>query len=200
MDFSTDRHIGDILKERNILLKGADAAGDERAGSTRDLSGIIKWSAREDWRAWRQRIPHVAVFAQLRSVARSGGNRGGKPPSMPLTAVPVASASPRPTTARGEHRRRRLGTGRRWCFPVGAPNQLIVQNGTNALWESRRVAMRLGHETTSRARAVSRRVGSNGCGFSPCSATSRVSPSALVTWRLEVSRTAGFVSSVGSRL
>src|SRR5271163_665145 len=26
MDFSTDRHIGDILKERNIVLKGADAA------------------------------------------------------------------------------------------------------------------------------------------------------------------------------
>ena len=26
MDFSTDRHIGDILKERNIVLRGADAA------------------------------------------------------------------------------------------------------------------------------------------------------------------------------
>ena len=26
MDFSTDRHIGDILKERNIILRGADAA------------------------------------------------------------------------------------------------------------------------------------------------------------------------------
>src|ERR1700692_1305566 len=26
MDSSTDRHIGDILKERNIILKGADAA------------------------------------------------------------------------------------------------------------------------------------------------------------------------------
>jgi hypothetical protein len=29
MDFSTDRHIGDILKERNIVLKGADAATRE---------------------------------------------------------------------------------------------------------------------------------------------------------------------------
>jgi len=29
MDFSTDRHIGDILKERNIVLKGADAATHE---------------------------------------------------------------------------------------------------------------------------------------------------------------------------
>ena len=26
MDFSTDRHIGDILKDRNIILRGADAA------------------------------------------------------------------------------------------------------------------------------------------------------------------------------
>ena len=26
MDFSSERHIGDILKERNIILKGADAA------------------------------------------------------------------------------------------------------------------------------------------------------------------------------
>ncbi len=26
MDFSSDRHIGDILKERNIVLRGADAA------------------------------------------------------------------------------------------------------------------------------------------------------------------------------
>src|SRR5450631_419291 len=26
MDFQSDRHIGDILKERNIILKGADAA------------------------------------------------------------------------------------------------------------------------------------------------------------------------------
>ena len=26
MDFPTDRHIGDILKERNIILRGADAA------------------------------------------------------------------------------------------------------------------------------------------------------------------------------
>ncbi len=26
MDFRSDRHIGDILKERNIILKGADAA------------------------------------------------------------------------------------------------------------------------------------------------------------------------------
>ena len=29
MDFPTDRHIGDILKERNIVLKGADAATHE---------------------------------------------------------------------------------------------------------------------------------------------------------------------------
>ena len=26
MDFSSDRHIGDILKDRNIILRGADAA------------------------------------------------------------------------------------------------------------------------------------------------------------------------------
>src|SRR5450631_1667949 len=26
MDFGTERHIGDILRERNIILKGADAA------------------------------------------------------------------------------------------------------------------------------------------------------------------------------
>src|SRR5665213_2640433 len=26
MDFGSERHIGDILKERNIILKGADAA------------------------------------------------------------------------------------------------------------------------------------------------------------------------------
>ena len=29
MDFQTDRHIGDILKERNIVLRGADAATTE---------------------------------------------------------------------------------------------------------------------------------------------------------------------------
>ncbi len=29
MDFPTDRHIGDILKDRNIILRGADAATRE---------------------------------------------------------------------------------------------------------------------------------------------------------------------------
>ena len=29
MDFPTDRHIGDILKDRNIILRGADAATSE---------------------------------------------------------------------------------------------------------------------------------------------------------------------------
>jgi len=40
MDFSTDRHIGDILKERNIILKGADAA--TRQGFTQVPNFILK--------------------------------------------------------------------------------------------------------------------------------------------------------------
>ena len=40
MDFSTDRHIGDILKERNIVLKGADAA--TRQGFTQVPNFILK--------------------------------------------------------------------------------------------------------------------------------------------------------------
>src|ERR1700674_1637709 len=40
MDFSTDRHIGDILKERNIILRGADAA--TRQGFTQVPNFILK--------------------------------------------------------------------------------------------------------------------------------------------------------------
>jgi biotin operon repressor len=40
MDFSTDRHIGDILKERNIVLRGADAA--TRQGFTQVPNFILK--------------------------------------------------------------------------------------------------------------------------------------------------------------
>ena len=40
MDFSTDRHIGDILKERNIVLRGADAATQQ--GFTQVPNFILK--------------------------------------------------------------------------------------------------------------------------------------------------------------
>jgi DNA-binding transcriptional ArsR family regulator len=40
MEFSTDRHIGDILKERNIVLKGADAA--TREGYTQVPNFLLK--------------------------------------------------------------------------------------------------------------------------------------------------------------
>jgi DNA-binding transcriptional ArsR family regulator len=40
MDFSTDRHIGDILKEHNIVLKGADAA--TREGYTQVPNFLLK--------------------------------------------------------------------------------------------------------------------------------------------------------------
>jgi len=43
MDFSTDRHIGDILKERNIVLKGADAA--TREGYTQVHNFLLKMRA-----------------------------------------------------------------------------------------------------------------------------------------------------------
>jgi DNA-binding transcriptional ArsR family regulator len=43
MDFSTDRHIGDILKERNIVLKGADAA--TREGYTQVPNFLLKMRA-----------------------------------------------------------------------------------------------------------------------------------------------------------
>ena len=40
MDFSTDRHIGDILKERNIVLRGADVA--TQGGFTQVPNFILK--------------------------------------------------------------------------------------------------------------------------------------------------------------
>jgi DNA-binding transcriptional ArsR family regulator len=40
MELSTDRHIGDILKERNIVLKGADAA--TREGYTQVPNFLLK--------------------------------------------------------------------------------------------------------------------------------------------------------------
>ena len=43
MDFPTDRHIGDILKERNIVLKGADAATQQ--GFTQVPNFLLKMKA-----------------------------------------------------------------------------------------------------------------------------------------------------------
>lgn len=40
MDFQSDRHIGDILKERNIILKGADVA--TRGGFTQVPNFLLK--------------------------------------------------------------------------------------------------------------------------------------------------------------
>jgi hypothetical protein len=40
-----------------------------------DLFGIIKWSAREDWRAARQLIPHVAVLQSFAVTGRKEADR-----------------------------------------------------------------------------------------------------------------------------